>query len=133
MRKPSYTKKILNDDITTKFFHGNLHLDNRSYYSILGLNCFLANRNLPFEIVHVYPHGAVEVKDKTGFIFKAHYDPDAPFMGYSEAISSVMEKYGWQIFCLHLDDVLTRVVKEFYAHLISPLLIMVLYMYAMSW
>ncbi|KAK5793991.1 hypothetical protein PVK06_035179 [Gossypium arboreum] len=29
-------------------------------------------------------------------------------MGYSEAIYSVVEKHGWQIFCFHLDDVLTK-------------------------
>ncbi|KAK5825664.1 hypothetical protein PVK06_020522 [Gossypium arboreum] len=29
-------------------------------------------------------------------------------MGYSEAILSVVEKHGWQIFYLHLDDVLTK-------------------------
>ncbi|XP_016681318.1 uncharacterized protein [Gossypium hirsutum] len=66
----------------------------------------------PFKIVHVYPHGDVEVKDdKTGSTIKAHYGP---------AISSIVEKHGWQILCLHLDDVLTKVVKEFYAHLTSP-------------
>ncbi|KAH1039088.1 hypothetical protein J1N35_040831 [Gossypium stocksii] len=34
-----------------------------------------------------------------------------PFMGYSEVISSVMKKHGWQIFYPHLDDVLTKRVK----------------------
>ncbi|KAK5803238.1 hypothetical protein PVK06_030881 [Gossypium arboreum] len=40
-------------------------------------------------------------------------------MGYTEAISSVVEKHGWQLFFLHPDDVITKVVKEFYAHLTS--------------
>ncbi|KAH1031851.1 hypothetical protein J1N35_044025 [Gossypium stocksii] len=31
-----------------------------------------------------------------GFLFK-----DAPFMGYSEMISSIVEKHRWQIFYLH--------------------------------
>ncbi|XP_016704202.1 uncharacterized protein [Gossypium hirsutum] len=44
---------------------------------------------------------------------------DAPFMGYTEAISSIVEKHGWGIFCLHPDDVLPKVVKEFYAHITS--------------
>ncbi|KAA3470770.1 hypothetical protein EPI10_016455 [Gossypium australe] len=49
---PSCIKKRLSDGITKKFFHGNLHLDNRSR---------------PFKIVHVFPHGPVEAKDsKTG-------------------------------------------------------------------
>ncbi|KAK5811459.1 hypothetical protein PVK06_026794 [Gossypium arboreum] len=41
-------------------------------------------------------------------------------MGYTEAISSEVKKHGRQLFCFHLDDVLTKVVKEFYAHLTSP-------------
>ncbi|KAH1082784.1 hypothetical protein J1N35_022545 [Gossypium stocksii] len=45
---------------------------------------------------------------------------DTAFMGYTKAISSVVEKHGWQLFCLHPDDVLTKVLKEFYAHLTSP-------------
>ncbi|KAH1107048.1 hypothetical protein J1N35_010816 [Gossypium stocksii] len=49
-----------------------------------------------------------------GFLFQ-----DATFMGYTEAISSAVEKHGWQLFCHHPDDVLTKVVKEFYAHLTS--------------
>ncbi|KAH1056254.1 hypothetical protein J1N35_034319, partial [Gossypium stocksii] len=32
----------------------------------------------------------------------------------------IMEKCGWQFFYLHDDDVLTKVVKEFYAYLTSP-------------
>ncbi|KAH1107542.1 hypothetical protein J1N35_011310 [Gossypium stocksii] len=32
----------------------------------------------------------------------------------------MVEKHGWQLLCLHLDDVLTAIVKEFYAHLTSP-------------
>ncbi|KAL1182299.1 hypothetical protein V6Z11_A02G107500 [Gossypium hirsutum] len=44
---------------------------------------------------------------------------DAAFVGYTKVISSVVEKHGWKLFCLHLDDVLTKVVKEFYAHLTS--------------
>ncbi|KAH1055746.1 hypothetical protein J1N35_033811 [Gossypium stocksii] len=31
----------------------------------------------------------------------------------------MVEKHGWQLFCLHPEDVLTKVVKEFYAHLAS--------------
>ncbi|KAH1097168.1 hypothetical protein J1N35_014089 [Gossypium stocksii] len=41
-------------------------------------------------------------------------------MGYDESISSIVEKHGWQIFHLHLEGVLTKVVREFYAHL-TPL------------
>ncbi|KAK5794112.1 hypothetical protein PVK06_035314 [Gossypium arboreum] len=38
-----------------------------------------------------------------GFFFQ-----DAPFMGYSKAISSFVEKHEWQIFCLHPDDILPK-------------------------
>ncbi|KAK5825557.1 hypothetical protein PVK06_020406 [Gossypium arboreum] len=41
-------------------------------------------------------------------------------MSYTEAISSVVEQCEWQIFCLHPNDVFSKVVKEFYAHLTSP-------------
>ncbi|KAK5843124.1 hypothetical protein PVK06_005563 [Gossypium arboreum] len=40
-------------------------------------------------------------------------------MGYTEAISSVVEKYGWGIFCLYLGYVFPKVVKEFYVHITS--------------
>ncbi|KAH1114094.1 hypothetical protein J1N35_007472 [Gossypium stocksii] len=50
-----------------------------------------------------------------GFLFQY-----APFTGYSKAISSVVKKHRWQIFYLYPDDVLTKVVPEFYAHLTSP-------------
>ncbi|MBA0587133.1 hypothetical protein Gorai_000268, partial [Gossypium raimondii] len=39
---------------------------------------------------------------------------------YTKAISSVVEKHGWQAFCLLLDDVFPQVLKEIYAHLSSP-------------
>lgn len=52
---------------------------------------------------------------KNGFLFK-----DETFLGYDESISSIVDKHGWQIFCLHLEDVLTKVVCEFYAHITSP-------------
>ncbi|KAH1113940.1 hypothetical protein J1N35_007318 [Gossypium stocksii] len=45
---------------------------------------------------------------------------DTDFMGYTGPIYSVVEQHGWQLFFLHPDDVLTKVVKEFYAHLTSP-------------
>ncbi|KAK5771473.1 hypothetical protein PVK06_047677 [Gossypium arboreum] len=41
-------------------------------------------------------------------------------IGYSEVISSIVEKHGRQIFCLHPDDIHTKVVNEFYAYLTSP-------------
>ncbi|KAK5811542.1 hypothetical protein PVK06_026883 [Gossypium arboreum] len=50
-----------------------------------------------------------------GFLFQ-----DAPFMGYTEAISSVVEKHGCRIFCLHPDDVFRNVVKVFYVHITYP-------------
>ncbi|KAH1073320.1 hypothetical protein J1N35_025648 [Gossypium stocksii] len=40
-------------------------------------------------------------------------------MGYTEVVSSVVEKHGWGIFYLHPYDVLSKVVKEFYAHITS--------------
>ncbi|KAH1097696.1 hypothetical protein J1N35_014617, partial [Gossypium stocksii] len=45
---------------------------------------------------------------------------DAPFIGYIEAISSVVEKHGWGISCLHPNGVFLKVLKEFYAHITSP-------------
>ncbi|KAK5845823.1 hypothetical protein PVK06_002053 [Gossypium arboreum] len=45
---------------------------------------------------------------------------DEPFMGYDTSISSVVEKHGWQIFCLHLKDVLTKLFREFSAHITVP-------------
>lgn len=50
-----------------------------------------------------------------GFIFK-----DEPFMRYDESVTSIIEKHDWQIFCVQSDDFLTKVVREFYAHLMSP-------------
>ncbi|KAH1129870.1 hypothetical protein J1N35_001248 [Gossypium stocksii] len=50
-----------------------------------------------------------------GFLFQ-----DATFMGYIEAISLVAQKHGWHLVCLHSNDVITKVVKEFYAHLTTP-------------
>lgn len=41
-------------------------------------------------------------------------------MGYDVSTSSVVEKHGSQIFCLHPEDVLTTLVREFYAHFTSP-------------
>lgn len=41
-------------------------------------------------------------------------------MGYDELVSSIVEKHGWKIFCLDPDDVLGKVVREFYAHINSP-------------
>ncbi|KAH1107710.1 hypothetical protein J1N35_011478, partial [Gossypium stocksii] len=38
-----------------------------------------------------------------GFLFQ-----DAPFMHYSKAVSSIVEKHGWQIFCLHPNNILTK-------------------------
>ncbi|KAL1081351.1 hypothetical protein V6Z11_D09G058600 [Gossypium hirsutum] len=49
-----------------------------------------------------------------GFLFK-----DKPYMGYDESVSSIVEQHGWDIFCLHPEDVLGRVVREFYAHVKS--------------
>ncbi|KAH1091177.1 hypothetical protein J1N35_018434 [Gossypium stocksii] len=49
---------------------------------------------------------------KKGFLFQY-----TAFIRYTEAISSMVEKHGWQLFCLHPNDVLTKVIKEFYAHL----------------
>ncbi|KAL1102262.1 hypothetical protein V6Z11_D05G351500 [Gossypium hirsutum] len=44
----------------------------------------------------------------------------APFMGYTEVLSLVVKKHGWGIFCLNPDDVLPKIVKEFYAQITSP-------------
>lgn len=41
-------------------------------------------------------------------------------MVYDESISSFIENHGWQVFGVHPDDVLIKVVMEFYAHLMSP-------------
>ncbi|KAH1096972.1 hypothetical protein J1N35_013893 [Gossypium stocksii] len=41
------------------------------------------------------------------------------FIGYAESIASIIEKHGGQVFCVHPDDVLTKVVREFYAPLMS--------------
>ncbi|XP_012472418.1 uncharacterized protein LOC105789591 [Gossypium raimondii] len=50
----------------------------------------------------------------------------APYGGHfgsmraaTKAISSVVKKYGWGIFCRHPGDVFPKVVKEFYAHVTS--------------
>ncbi|KAK5825665.1 hypothetical protein PVK06_020523 [Gossypium arboreum] len=40
-------------------------------------------------------------------------------MGYDKSVSSIMEKHGWQIFCIHPDNVLGKVAREFYAHITS--------------
>ncbi|KAA3480410.1 nucleolar protein 58-like [Gossypium australe] len=120
------------------------------------------------QIVHVYAHGPIEVKDgKTGFNFKfnsqrlkhywgapiLHVDFGSGFLLFffsngstyvisitsmpprtffskvtkekhslyeTEAISFMVEKHGWKLFFLYSDDVLAKVVKEFYAHLTSP-------------
>ncbi|KAK5840169.1 hypothetical protein PVK06_009052 [Gossypium arboreum] len=50
-----------------------------------------------------------------GFLFT-----EEPFMRYETSISSVVEKHGWKIFCLHTKDILTKLVHEFYAHIASP-------------
>ncbi|XP_012442243.1 uncharacterized protein LOC105767285 [Gossypium raimondii] len=50
-----------------------------------------------------------------GFLFK-----DEPYMGYDELVSPIVEEHGWKIFCIHLDDVLGKVIHEFYAHTTSP-------------
>ncbi|KAA3473748.1 protein NYNRIN-like [Gossypium australe] len=61
MKMASCTKKRPNDDMTTKFFHDNYFLDNK-------LKLFpgkLKSRwSGSFEIVQVYPRGAVDVKEK---------------------------------------------------------------------
>ncbi|KAH1107841.1 hypothetical protein J1N35_011609, partial [Gossypium stocksii] len=41
-------------------------------------------------------------------------------MGYEKSISSIVEQHGWGIFYLHPEDILGRVVREFYAHIKSP-------------
>ncbi|KAA3471223.1 Retrovirus-related Pol polyprotein from transposon opus [Gossypium australe] len=60
MRMPNYIKKGQSDGMIRRFCHGNLNLDNR-------LKLFpgkLKSRwSSLFEIVHVYPRRAVEVKD----------------------------------------------------------------------
>ncbi|MBA0614718.1 hypothetical protein Godav_014974 [Gossypium davidsonii] len=43
-----------------------------------------------------------------------------PRMGHTKSISSVVEKHGWQAFCLLPDDVFPQMLKEIYAHLSSP-------------
>ncbi|KAK5775135.1 hypothetical protein PVK06_043004 [Gossypium arboreum] len=40
-------------------------------------------------------------------------------MGYNVSISSIVRQYDGNFFFLHLDDVLTKIVHEFYAHLTS--------------
>ncbi|KAH1046895.1 hypothetical protein J1N35_037679 [Gossypium stocksii] len=50
-----------------------------------------------------------------GFLFQ-----DAPFIGYTKAISTFFDKHGWGIFCLYPNDVFSKVVKKFYAHITSP-------------
>ncbi|KAH1063842.1 hypothetical protein J1N35_028829, partial [Gossypium stocksii] len=48
------------------------------------------------------------------FLFK-----DAPYIGYDEFVSSIVEKHGWNIFCLHYKDILGKIFREFYAHVNS--------------
>ncbi|KAA3481098.1 retroelement polyprotein-like [Gossypium australe] len=70
IRMASCTKKRLNDGMTTKFCHDILPLDNRLKLFLGKLKSRLSG---PFMITHVYPYGAVDVKDnKTGFNFKVN-------------------------------------------------------------
>ncbi|KAA3456924.1 Retrovirus-related Pol polyprotein from transposon 412 family [Gossypium australe] len=67
---PNYTKKGQSDGMIRRFFHSNLNLDYRlNFFPGKLKSCWSG----PFEIAHVYPHGAVEVKDvKTGLTFKVN-------------------------------------------------------------
>ncbi|KAA3484152.1 retroelement polyprotein-like [Gossypium australe] len=69
MKSPSYTKKRPNDGMTTKFFHDNLFLDNKLK---LFPGKLKSQWSSPFEVVQVYPHRAIEVKDeKMGLLSKS--------------------------------------------------------------
>ncbi|KAH1096934.1 hypothetical protein J1N35_013855 [Gossypium stocksii] len=46
-----------------------------------------------------------------GFLFK-----DEPYMRYDESVSSIVEKHGWNAFSLQPEDVLGKIILEFYAN-----------------
>ncbi|KAH1107956.1 hypothetical protein J1N35_011724 [Gossypium stocksii] len=43
-----------------------------------------------------------------GFLFE-----DESYMGYDEYVSSIIENHGWNLFCLHPEDVLGKFFKNF--------------------
>ncbi|KAA3483614.1 hypothetical protein EPI10_005773 [Gossypium australe] len=70
MRMPNCTKKRKSDAMIRRFCHDNLNLDNKLKLFPGKLKSHWSG---PFEIVHVYPHRAVEVKDgKTCSTFKVN-------------------------------------------------------------
>lgn len=49
-----------------------------------------------------------------GFLFKDES------LNYAEEVTLVVRTHGWEVFYLHPDDIYTKMVREFHAHLSTP-------------
>ena len=64
-----------------------------------GLPCLSAKskRTGPYLITQVFPHGAVELKNKEGVRFKVNRERIKLYFGHAESVNEVIEAY-------HLDE-----------------------------
>ena len=69
----------------------------RQFWVALSFGKLKSKQTGPYLIIHVFPHGAVELKTKEGVWFKVNGEQIKLYFGHTTSVNEVIEAY-------HLDE-----------------------------